>query len=703
MNNYKNIIKNTNNYNSLTLNKLNTKKNLKINNPISFPKNNLKNQNKENNSKVINKNYNKNYNDDLLKLSNQKQISIFLKALYFIKIKIKKVISPFGIKKNKNIFIKYITNTKKKKNKNKIIDNKKISINKKNNPDLLASPSFIPVIRTATKKISPYMFGDNKINLSILAKKVFGKYGNKNSINNINNFSLLDNKEKKLLHLEVPELYSNDTNRYTSSFKTSIKNKNINKEIKKFWKKNKNEQKKEQEVNNINNIIMNQLKKKFTTHNNNNNNNNINNNNNNNNNINNNNNNNKMVNIKTKSINSHHVTEDMKFLNIIVNNWKIKINKYSPHKYHILNDRSEVIQSQASVGSVGFVKEGRLDLVSLNKTTKFITSGQQDLLKNIKNKIGLAYKSKFKSKSIIPLKTVNSKTQKLISSTDQFVHKEIYDKEINKNFENYKLLIKINKNNNYKLINNIRDYINKITIFNSKTAAEHSISNIYNYNFNNSTSAPQAIKNLTNNLYTFLESFFLSIYCLISKPIYIITPDKVVIHLFICSFPFLKNLKNLEVYKVKFKSYNFTKKLDVNNLKLKKISQLLAHYFKKPVEFELTKLNYSFYNSEILVKHLSYFINYTNLRKIKYNLFEIANKQIFNNNKNSPIHSYLAGINIKVAGRLLTQRVIPRKTVKIFKTGKFARSKIIYLETARFTNKNKRGAFSVTVTTSYLK
>jgi hypothetical protein len=51
----------------------------------------------------------------------------------------------------------------------------------------------------------------------------------------------------------------------------------------------------------------------------------------------------------------------------------------------------------------------------------------------------------------------------------------------------------------------------------------------------------------------------------------------------------------------------------------------------------------------------------------------------------------------------LTQRVIPRKTVKNFTRGSLARGKIIYLETARFTNKNKRGAFSITISTGHIK
>jgi hypothetical protein len=136
---------------------------------------------------------------------------------------------------------------------------------------------------------------------------------------------------------------------------------------------------------------------------------------------------------------------------------------------------------------------------------------------------------------------------------------------------------------------------------------------------------------------------------------------------------------------------------------LKIISQLLARYFKKPVEFEIIKLNYPYYNSNIFVKFLGFIINKTKIRIIKTKFFsraKIINPTVLSK-KNSTIPSYVAGIKIRVAGRLLTQRVIPRKTVKTFTKGSLARGKVIYLETARFTNKNKRGAFSITISTGH--
>ena len=49
----------------------------------------------------------------------------------------------------------------------------------------------------------------------------------------------------------------------------------------------------------------------------------------------------------------------------------------------------------------------------------------------------------------------------------------------------------------------------------------------------------------------------------------------------------------------------------------------------------------------------------------------------------------------------MTQRVVPRKTVKIIQKGSLARRKAIFVENARFTNKNRRGSFSITISTGY--
>ena len=65
----------------------------------------------------------------------------------------------------------------------------------------------------------------------------------------------------------------------------------------------------------------------------------------------------------------------------------------------------------------------------------------------------------------------------------------------------------------------------------------------------------------------------------------------------------------------------------------------------------------------------------------------------------SALPGYLTGINLKFAGRFPTQKIVPRKTVKFKEIGSLARKKAILVETARFSNKNRRGSFSITVST----
>lgn len=64
--------------------------------------------------------------------------------------------------------------------------------------------------------------------------------------------------------------------------------------------------------------------------------------------------------------------------------------------------------------------------------------------------------------------------------------------------------------------------------------------------------------------------------------------------------------------------------------------------------------------------------------------------------------SYLSGMNVKLAGRLMTQSMRPRFTVQNLQEGSLARVKVHFIENSRFTGKNKRGAFTFTVTISHV-
>lgn len=237
----------------------------------------------------------------------------------------------------------------------------------------------------------------------------------------------------------------------------------------------------------------------------------------------------------------------------------------------------------------------------------------------------------------------------------------------------------------------INKYLKAITLLNTKGKLTNYSDNI-SYNFN------KANNKLIKNIYTLLEYSFISMSTLISKPVFEITPEKVVIHLYF----FVFNNKSLPSG-----AYSSDNSKDSNSFliknsnKLNKICHILSLYFKKPVELDLVRLHYPYFNNNILVNLLGLIINKIKVRFIMKKLFKkaiIKNPTKLNRkNRLTIIPSFLSGIKIRIAGRLLTHRVVPRKTIKVIRRGALARGKVNFFDVARFTNKNKRGAFSITI------
>ena len=254
--------------------------------------------------------------------------------------------------------------------------------------------------------------------------------------------------------------------------------------------------------------------------------------------------------------------------------------------------------------------------------------------------------------------------------------------------------IQINKNT-VKLLNinnsatpqtsiKLYKYINTISEYNNETVKYQNI--VYQFNKNNKGKQNSSV-GINKNVYTLLESTFLSMSSLISKPIIVITPNKVVIQLFYY----------LNSY---YSSNSLNKLLNINNDKLQSLCLNLSKIYQKPVELELDRLHYPYYDSNILSNMIGLISNIVKLRFIIKKLFTIA--KIKKTNKSSIIPSYLSGFKIRIAGRLLTQRVIPRLTVKTIQRGTLARGKAKFVDSARFSNKNKRGSFSITVTMGHI-
>jgi hypothetical protein len=240
----------------------------------------------------------------------------------------------------------------------------------------------------------------------------------------------------------------------------------------------------------------------------------------------------------------------------------------------------------------------------------------------------------------------------------------------------------------------ILNYIKYISNFNPEIAKSYNIT--YQYNKGNKISSTSVY----NNIFTILEYSFFAMKCLISKPVFVFTPNKVIIQLFY----FLDN-KN-------FNSSNNSKFLAINKSKLELLCSHLSKFYNKPVELELDRIYKPYFDSNILANLIGII---SKTKKLRFIVRELLNTSNLGNSKNMNMNynyaknnndnlfnSFISGINFRVAGRLLTQRVVPRMSVKTIQRGTLARGKTNLVNTARFTDKNKRGAYSITVTLGHV-
>ena len=218
------------------------------------------------------------------------------------------------------------------------------------------------------------------------------------------------------------------------------------------------------------------------------------------------------------------------------------------------------------------------------------------------------------------------------------------------------------------------------------------------------------------NLFSLLEYAFIAMSSLISKPVYLETPDKININLFYfliasdqmnkVTAPIatsyngigIKNIGNTGMRVQPLKLFN------QNNIqKLNLLCLILSRIFKKPVELDLIRLHLPYYDDNILVKAIGIMSKDINIRHI-FNIIFTKTKiaTLLKSSKTGGINSNLAGIKIKISGRLMTQRVIPRLTTRVIQKGAITRGKINYINSSRVNLKNKRGAHSITVTMSHL-
>ena len=234
------------------------------------------------------------------------------------------------------------------------------------------------------------------------------------------------------------------------------------------------------------------------------------------------------------------------------------------------------------------------------------------------------------------------------------------------------------KENEFQTI--IQKYLKSFTTLDIELAQNQSIL----YEFNSKTLNS---KILNNNVSKILEYSFFEMSSVISRPYFYVTPKNVIINLFY--FVINKELSN-------------KKFLNINLEKLEGLSAKLSKFFKKPIKLDLTQIYSISNNSKILALILGKLglKRKNSFTRIIGRFLKHQSKKIFfrkNQNQISRFSTILTGVNIKLGGRLMRGKIVPRRTVKNIQYGSLARSKSNYITTARLTQKNKRGSFSFTV------
>ena len=232
------------------------------------------------------------------------------------------------------------------------------------------------------------------------------------------------------------------------------------------------------------------------------------------------------------------------------------------------------------------------------------------------------------------------------------------------------------KENEFQTI--IQKYLKSFTTLDIELAQNQSIL----YEFNSKTLNS---KILNNNVSKILEYSFFEMSSVISRPYFYVTPKNVIINLFY--FVINKELSN-------------KKFLNINLEKLEGLSAKLSKFFKKPIKLDLTQIYSISNNSKILALILGKLglKRKNSFTRIIGRLLKHQSKKIFfRKNQISRFSTILTGVNIKLGGRLMRGKIVPRRTVKKIQYGSLARSKSNYVTTARLTQKNKRGSFSFTV------
>lgn len=186
--------------------------------------------------------------------------------------------------------------------------------------------------------------------------------------------------------------------------------------------------------------------------------------------------------------------------------------------------------------------------------------------------------------------------------------------------------------------------------------------------------------NATRSAIKLITHFFSPINALASKPVFTITADSVIVHVF---------------YYIPVKGQT------LNNNTVNNLGETLSKIFGKPVELRLVKLHYPYLNGYILAQYIALNTqDYTLvqiLRRIFGSMSPVKGTSDITTALSTDMPSNIVGIKVRVSGRLATERSRPRQTVQTAQIGSFAKGNMSLVDNASFTSKNKKGAFTVKV------
>jgi len=180
-----------------------------------------------------------------------------------------------------------------------------------------------------------------------------------------------------------------------------------------------------------------------------------------------------------------------------------------------------------------------------------------------------------------------------------------------------------------------------------------------------------------------IEHFFSPIRALASKPTFTITSSesgKVIVNVFY---------------------YIANKDQALSDSTINNLGQVLSKLFKRPVELRFVRLHYPYLNSYILAQYIAINSNRYNFTRIQRAIFNAlrpvkASSLADSAGSDQLVPAFITGMKIRVSGRLVTQRSVPRQTEQTAQIGSFSGQDNV-IDYASFTSKNKKGAFTVKV------